>query len=639
MALVNPTPIFSMGLPTPQPIVMRPLQGLDYLSSELNAPAGSLLDNDGLVVRPKGLYRTPGYESFLDGAVWSPSDTPSMIVSGWGTNGVQYPFLITQNRVFLCSWSSGYVEVPWEYSKGTVAVSGTAVTGSGTLWLTLGINAGDTFTVSGSDYVIQSVNSDTGITLRTSAGSISSGTSYVITRYLNGGNQYYADACMGTDLKLGQFLVIATPSCQIIKLYPQTQVMSNLTETAAKQPSTGGITAKAVCFTSGRIFAGNLDDGSNKNQRYMIRWSKGTDITDFSDATAYLYLTSQASAFSGEIQRMITMGTLMVCYLDDAIFVGTPSNVTNLPLSFQQLSTGGVGLVGQRAIASTVLPREGNILESALTGHFFVGDDNIYFLSASNLSISPIGNRVVRESIAKCNYRSRVQAAIDWRRRRVRFGFPRETAEIENIFDFNWETKEWSREGRKTWVLGDLMLSTGWNPVEMWDVLGDPMVTYTGDNMCVSWASSTGMEHAHVVEKDGALWEMASAENATDPDGEPVPVTIETMDYDEGAPGLVKFWRMLRLKLSWDPDLAPTVDIVFTIEISMDRGRTYRNIGDMTVGVGNDEGYINFRATGPHIRFRITSQSSVTPYYITEMTRTASIRGIQQSRRQQSEVH
>lgn len=635
MALVNPTPIFSMGLPTPQPIVTRPLLGLDYVSSELNAPDGALLDAKNLIVRPKGLYRIPGYAAWLDGVAWSPADIPCLIVSAWGANGIQYPFLITQNRVFLCSWSSGYSEVEWIYDDGTIGASGTAVTGSGTLWETLGITAGDVMTIAGNDYVIEAVNTDTSITLATSAGAIGGGTAYSITRLINAGNAYQVDTCLANDLTLGYFLVIATPNRQVAKLYPQTQVMVNLTETAAKQPATGGFTAQAVCFALGRIFAGNLVDGTNGNQRVMIRWSKATDITDFSDTTAYLYLTGQASNFSGGIQKMLTLGTLMVVYLDDAVFIGSPSNVANLPMAFQQLPTGGVGLVGARAVASVVLPTE----RGAISGHFFVGFDNVYFLSSSDLSITPIGSKIVRESIQKCRYLSRVQTAVDWQRKRVRFGFPRATAEIENIFDFDWETREWSYEERTTWLVGDLMLSTAWAPSPMYTVAGDAMVTVSGDAMCISWAAATGLEHAHCIEQNGVIWQSALEDNAVDPDGSPIPVVIETMDYDEGAPGLVKFWRMLRVKVSWDDGAAPAVPIVFATEVSLDRGRTFRPIGALTIAVGNDEGYVNFRATGPHVRFRLTSSSAVTPYYIVEITRLASIRGVQQSRRQQNDAH
>jgi hypothetical protein len=635
MGLSQPTPIFSMGLPNPSPVVVRPLLGMDLAGSELNLDPGAFLDLQNLVVRPKGLYRIPGYDEFLGGNVWSPSDVPCLLDSGWGTNGVQYPFLFTQNYIFYCDWNAGYTRVAWTYTTGTVSTSGTAVTGSGTLWLTLGINSGDLMTIGATTYVISAVVSDTSITLQTSAGS-QSNVAYSISRLLGGGVNYNVDTCEVQDITIGQYLAVATPGNQIAKVTPSTFAVANLTPTAAKQPATGGIKAQAIAFFVGRIFAGNLTDGSNGSQRTMIRWSKSTDTADFSDTTAYLSLLSQGSPFTGAIQRMVPLGTLLVVYLDDAIFIGSPSNTANLPLSFQQLPSGRVGIAGPRAIASFVLPSDGQ--KTGATGHFFVGTDNIYFLS-SNLSLQAIGSKIARDSILSCKYPNRIQTSIDYFRRRVRFGFPVNGPQIEKIFEFDWETREWSYEPRTTWLIGDAMLSSSWSPVGMRTVTGDDMATMTGILMCLSEGVAGTFNRSHFVENNGALWISASNENALNPDDTAVALVIETPDYDEGAPGLVKFWRMLRLKITWDGTLAPASNIDFTIEISLDRGRTYRDIGNLTIVEGNDEGYINFRATGPHIRFRIKSSSPVTPYYITEMTRLASIRGVQSSMRQQNAVH
>jgi hypothetical protein len=142
---------------------------------------------------------------------------------------------------------------------------------------------------------------------------------------------------------------------------------------------------------------------------------------------------------------------------------------------------------------------------------------------------------------------------------------------------------------------------------------------------------------SHYVEYNGALWGSSTNENAANPDGSANAISIQTPDYDEGAPGMVKFWRLLRLKISWD--IVPAADISFAISISMDRGREWRSIGTMNISQGNDEGYINFRATGPHIRFLITSDTVVTPYYIVEMSRLAALRGVQQDTRQQNAVY
>lgn len=72
------------------------------------------------------------------------------------------------------------------YTTGTVGVSGTTVTGSGTAWNT-GLSVGSRIGFGSTDpnqismwYEISAINSDTSITLLTSAGTIAAGTAYVI---------------------------------------------------------------------------------------------------------------------------------------------------------------------------------------------------------------------------------------------------------------------------------------------------------------------------------------------------------------------------------------------------------------------------------------------------------------------------
>lgn len=630
----NPTPFFSNGLPTPVPVVTRPLLGLDWLSSSLNAPDGALLDAKNILVRPKGLYRIPGYEAFMNGDTWSPTDNPCLLEAAWGTNGVQYPYLFTENYVFLCDWFSGYVRKEWLYDVGTVDVSSTAVgTASGTtLWKTLGIQPGDVITIGGSDYEISEVLSDTEIRITTDGGT-QSGVAYSISRKLHAGDPYLIDACEVQDISRGSGLIAVTFRNQILFLDPTTGVIENLTPTVAKQPSTGGFTAECVAYFVGRVFAAHLDDGTNGELRAFIRWSKTTDIGDFSEATAYTQLMDQGSKFSGAVRRMIPLGAGLICYLDDAIFVGTPSNQPGLPLSFQQIPTGRIGLVGTRAVASLVLPSAQQGLGPSIAGHFFVGRDNVYFLSASTLAIEAIGNKIVRDSVLKCQLKTRIQTSVDWSRRRIRFGFPIDDAFIENIFDFDWETKEWSYESRTTWLMGDPFLSQPLVSAVMVTETGNPVIATTGWFMVAPWSDVPLTVAGQYIEQSGALWASLGLELDSNPDGSANAIAIETVDYDEGAPGMVKFWRMLRIKIGWDT--APAVPIVFTVSLSTDCGRTWKSAGTMSIAIGSDEGYVNFRATGPHIRFKITSSTVVTPYYITEMSRLVAIRAVQQSLRQQ----
>lgn len=86
------------------------------------------------------------------------------------------------------------------YSTGTVAVSGTAVTGSSTAWLTNGVPVGAVIGFGSTDpaaittwYTITALASDTSITLQSTAGTIAGGTSYVINKTYNRDWVFLAD--------------------------------------------------------------------------------------------------------------------------------------------------------------------------------------------------------------------------------------------------------------------------------------------------------------------------------------------------------------------------------------------------------------------------------------------------------------
>jgi hypothetical protein len=101
-------------------------------------------------------------------------------VGGGGINTITFP--TTTNHTLR-----GIRPTLQFYTTGTIEVSGTTVTGSGTNWITDGMCAGsrigfgstNSFAIT-SWYEIESVDSNTGITLNGSAGTITAGTPYVI---------------------------------------------------------------------------------------------------------------------------------------------------------------------------------------------------------------------------------------------------------------------------------------------------------------------------------------------------------------------------------------------------------------------------------------------------------------------------
>ena len=69
------------GLNAPQPVVTRPLLGIDWMDSPTNLKPGALLDAQGVSIRPKGLYRNPAYASVMGGVAWNPADLSLLLAS------------------------------------------------------------------------------------------------------------------------------------------------------------------------------------------------------------------------------------------------------------------------------------------------------------------------------------------------------------------------------------------------------------------------------------------------------------------------------------------------------------------------------------------------------------------------------
>jgi hypothetical protein len=134
---------------------------------------------------------------------WSPTLDWVFLIEGFTAAATRRVILYTFNRITAAFTWLGYITLTFPtatnhtvrgfwveyntYTTGTVAVSGTAVTGTGTLWQTDRLCAGSRIGFGSTDpnqistwYEISSINSNTSITLTGSAGSISANSVYCI---------------------------------------------------------------------------------------------------------------------------------------------------------------------------------------------------------------------------------------------------------------------------------------------------------------------------------------------------------------------------------------------------------------------------------------------------------------------------
>jgi hypothetical protein len=91
---------------------------------------------------------------------------------------------------------------------------------------------------------------------------------------------------------------------------------------------------------------------------------------------------------------------------------------------------------------------------------------------------------------------------------------------------------------------------------------------------------------------------------------------IETGDFDGGAPDDSKIFTRLSVKTEDVGDFRSS-SASFAVQGSVTGGRSWKNLGTVTIPADKDEGYVNFRLSGSMVRFRLSSTSVVDPYVVT----------------------
>lgn len=393
-------------------------------------------------------------------------------------------------------------------------------------------------------------------------------------------------------------LIFASPEVPLLVYNDSTEELELFIQSDSNRIDYGSgpidFQCECVTFYNDRLFVGHTIDSNDGDKRQRIRWSTLTDKRDFSDSEAYLDLPY----VSGQLKRLVPMGNILVAYFDDGIFFGTTSDIKGLPLSFQQVETGGNGLVGSKAVVSW------------LNGHFFVGQDDIYYLS--NKGPERIGSTVVDQTLGVCQKPWRVYVVIDPVRYRVVFGFPLANDIMENLWSYEYRSEAWSYRKVSTWMVANPMVNTEltWDDLTgSWDNLSS--LSYSWDDL-----NYNDPRRQLYVEYDNKLYQLSDNAALTF-DGSVIDGLIETQDYDFDAPDELKTATRLSLKITETGSRSNP--IVFTVKGSTNRGRNWKDLGKLKIRTNADEGYVNFAMTGSTFRFRLETDSEVLSYTINEM--------------------
>jgi len=599
----------------------RPLtKGMFCDRSALNIEDGGFKSIKEYNVTPNGLHRRPGWATaFTDDDYRTVTDTAQGHAVGldsfWYEDGTQDTLLFTDDALYVADWKTGFYWAPY-----ITVDTGTWTSADGLTWTLSGgpalTSATDLDLVEAGDYLdlstfstprlIESVDSSTQVTIEAGE-SLGSGLSgEVWSTFRN-----YIDRDMPDWVRVFDTLAMVGKNQNgITQLGGSTgarEIEDYVTTLYTKR-----FRANACGFYNERLWIGDMTEwnsvsSAHEEYRQRLRYSDALAPETFDD-TSYVDLTYSG----GNCKRIIPLGNLLAVYFEDAVYLGQPTNDPDLPVVFDNVESGGVGLIGKRAITRY------------LDGHFFVGQDNIYYHSTRGLQ--KIGTPVLCETIRQCTAPWRINVANDPIRDRIVFAFPKSNiSALSEIWSFNYLTSAWSYEvygtGEDLWMVDVAYVNRGvtWADLTMdWDEIDAIYPTggsldqedETNDLFC---ATDTRLRAATEDKVD-------DAPIATGSDIVIQPV-MESKDEDLGAPDIKKRFTRLAIKLDIDSGGALTSDLEFDVDISHNRGRTWRRIPrQLVVREGMDEGFLDFRMHTPHLRFKLSGGESEVAYSVTDYT-------------------
>lgn len=584
---------------SPVNVPLRPLnKGVQrHLPSQM-APEGSLYDVNEFQVTLEGLKRRAAYTNYIGSivALYPPIQEPFTFTNV--LTGEQKLMIMDQKFIYK-KGSTSWFGVYWKYNTGTISTTSgnTIVTGSGTSWVTGSpeLQGGDVLVIDvdgnaggPQELEILSVDNDTQITLVSAPSLTLTGEDYEIRRAFKAENARYIDFVFAADGSM--YLVDGS----------RTMYEYDGSALIKADPSATSI-PKCIAYFRDRLFIGNiLETGTGNEYRFRIRWSDPGVFGSF-PATNYVDLPYQ----SGEIIDLAVMGNTLVAFFNDALYIGTPTQMPTMPVYFQRYETGGIGLVGMKAFTTFT------------DSIFFVGQDNIYMLSIKG--IEPIGTPVVKASVEKCSNLSAVYAVADPARSRIIFGFPKENL-IEDLWLYDYKAKAWGKEKISCSSLGVATVYTGFT-IDDLDTLSATIDGLDATMTSIDDAAYGGDASENImITVSGILY---VAREKTSDDFGSIIASLETQDYDLGKPNMDKTFSRLSLKLQ--ESIASTLS--FNVQGSTNRGNTWSTLGTLSIPIGHTEGKVDFKLTGSLGRFKLTSTTDNLPYVINEIVLRVKLRG------------
>jgi hypothetical protein len=556
---------------------------------------GAFLDAKNYIFSERGARRRPGMYEYAGG---NTVDYPPVrhVLPYWKTDGTVETLVVDEKFLYVAT-NSSLTGKYWTYSTGTIGVSGTTVTGSGTTWTGQSLQEGDVMVLDADgsgdgpeEVIVDSIDSNTQITLKsTPTGTYAAGTDYEIRR------AFSADGIVDWAYVVTNTVVFADGSRPLYGY--------DGSSFGAYDASLTFIPS-VVEFHRDRLYAANTEESSTQYPQ-RIRWSLITDKTDFIGTPDVQYVDRPYG--SEPIRRLLGLGANLIVYYKDRIEIGIPTNSPSdsLPLGYDTIETGRIGLVGPRAVTRWI------------DAHYFVGQDDIYRLSIDG-SLDRIGAPVVRSTIHESSYLENVYVTPDPQNESILFGFPGNGESMTKLWRFNVRTGSWAPDTVTCSCisLASAAEETTWSGMAgtweaaggSWGAQGVPplgMRVYVGSGGDHVWYYTTDVDR--------------------DPDLAAIEGLLETGDIDLEHPDEYKTY----MRWSIRTDEVVDSDVLFRVSVSTDGGSTWSSLGTMTIGEGEREAVLDFLVTDSAARFRFFSSTAVTPYVISELVLKVVLRGME----------
>jgi hypothetical protein len=611
------------GVPTsPKNFTIRPL------TKGIIRDAPSTLINDGAArdilnadVSSNGLERRAGYTFAYRTSATVPYQVPFrfgdeklMEVLGYWTSTGAKQLLVLTNRLLYLYSSSEFVPVKWVQDYTITTLVDEVITDSTASrdFVDDNVVAGMyvQLTTTGGDVEVYAISAVTATTI--SLTSIPSGTyesTFQVLRVFGAEDTFKVDfVYTATRIYFADGTLLGIP-------YYDGEVLRKL-EIADSSSNETLLGCRAISFIGERLFFAYATEADGTAQRNRIWWS--TALNDARvESTQYLDL----EGISGEVLRLKSLGKFLLAYSTDGISYGRSSNLTGLPYIFSKIETGGIGLVGMRA------------LSGYLNSHFFVGQDNIYTVT-NELQVVKIGSPILRETVLAVASQAKTLAVIDTKTQSVVFEFAiNSESELDTAYRYYYETQAWSRTN-KLWAaisqVGAITVAAlGDYPSTAWPDLGSrtyqsfgggvsEIQTFYGDFNGFLYLMSPSVSRDEILETSPSGYTIGSAVMA---------FLFETKDFDSGDPDLIKSALRLGVRIYDLEDRTSDISIVVTG--STNKGRDWKALGTIRIRPTDDEGAVNFRLTGSLLRFRLETASAVPRWRLEEITLRGRGRGVE----------